>query len=262
MGAFCFNTKDFSYFLYSHKNEMFRHTGRKRTNSQDISLASLLCLTAGLVNVAGFSAFAVLTTNVTGHVAVFAQKLAMGDFATARVVSLWMFSFLVGAFVSSFIINHVTRIRFAYVIPILTEIIILNVIAVYGNKFNNSQGETEFFAGSLLFVMGMQNALVSMISGSVVRTTHLTGMFTDLGIELAALFKKEKEEYKFLKERILLRLTIIFFFFLGGIIGGYLFQMLHYYTFFIPSVILSIALIYDVSQVRIVRFIRKFTRNQ
>lgn len=236
---------------------MFRHTGIKRTNAHNISLASLLCLTAGLVNVSGFIAFSVLTTNVTGHVAVFAEKLAMGDFATARVVSLWMFSFLLGAFVSSFIINQVSRIRFAYVIPILTEIIILNVIAIYGNKYNNTLIETELFAGSLLFAMGMQNALVSMISGSVVRTTHLTGMFTDLGIELAAILKQEKSEVSFLRQRIMLRLTIIFFFFLGGIMGGYLFKTLQYYTFFIPSAILSVALIYDVFQVKFLWFWRK-----
>jgi uncharacterized membrane protein YoaK (UPF0700 family) len=63
--------------------------------------------------------------------------------------------------------------------------VIVLFVAIFGRHYDHSLQETEYFAGSLLFAMGMQNAMVSMISGSVVRTTHLTGMFTDLGIELA-----------------------------------------------------------------------------
>ena len=55
-------------------------------------------------------------------------------------------------------------------------------MAVYGNRYDGSVAKMELFAGSLLFAMGLQNALVSMVSGSVVRTTHLTGVVTDLGI--------------------------------------------------------------------------------
>jgi uncharacterized membrane protein YoaK (UPF0700 family) len=80
---------------------MFRHTGPNRTYNHNIRLAALLCLTAGFVNVAGFLAFSVLPTNVTGHVALFAEKLVQEDFATARVIGLWMFMFLFGAFLSS-----------------------------------------------------------------------------------------------------------------------------------------------------------------
>ncbi|WP_394331199.1 DUF1275 family protein [Chryseobacterium luteum] len=43
--------------------------------------------------------------------------------------------------------------------------------------------------------MGLQNALVTRVSQSVVRTTHLTGLFTDLGMDLSKLFFfKEKSE--------------------------------------------------------------------
>ena len=239
---------------------MFRHTGQHRTQAHNIRLAALLCLTAGFVNVAGFLAFSVLTTNVTGHVALFADNLAHGDFATARVVGLWMFLFLLGAFLSSIIVNNIFHNKqYSYVIPIVTEIAILIMVASYGYHFNRTVGETEFFAGSLLFAMGMQNALVSMVSGSVVRTTHLTGMFTDLGIELAALIRHTGLGKKELKDKILLRVIIIFFFFLGGILGGYLFGILHYHTFFIPAGILTIALSYDVFRFNAIKLARKIT---
>jgi uncharacterized membrane protein YoaK (UPF0700 family) len=239
---------------------MFRHTGPNRTNAHNIRLAALLCLTAGFVNVAGFIAFSVLTTNVTGHVALFAEKLAHGNFSSARVVGLWMFMFLLGAFLSSLIVNNIFKGKqYAYVIPILTEILILAVVASYGFYYNQTVVETEYFAGSLLFAMGMQNAMVSMISGSVVRTTHLTGMFTDLGIEMAAVIRTLGTTRAELIARIRLRLIIIFFFFFGGILGGYLFGLLRYYTFYIPAAILAIALLYDVLRYNAIRLARRLT---
>jgi uncharacterized membrane protein YoaK (UPF0700 family) len=40
-------------------------------------------------------------------------------------------------------------------------------------------------AALLCAAMGMQNSMVTRLSGAVVRTTHLTGVVTDLGIEAA-----------------------------------------------------------------------------
>src|SRR5690606_40963118 len=63
-----------SRFLY-----MFRHTGQKRNYKHNLRLATLLCLTAGLVNVGGLLAFNVFTTNVTGHAALLADALSLGQ---------------------------------------------------------------------------------------------------------------------------------------------------------------------------------------
>ena len=87
---------------------------------------------------------------------------------------------------------------------ILIAIVVLGV-ALLGYHYDQSLVAKELFAGSLLFAMGLQNSLVSLVSGSVVRTTHLTGTFTDLGIELAQLIQKQKEDTVGLKKRIKLR---------------------------------------------------------
>src|SRR5580692_888681 len=118
---------------------MLRHLGTKRTYAHNVKLASLLCITAGCVNAAGFLAFGVLTTNVTGHAALFAERLAMDDWKTARVVALWMFLFLAGAFISSFIVSRIGRNqRYSYVIPILIETNILAAVALLGYRYNGS----------------------------------------------------------------------------------------------------------------------------
>lgn len=204
-----------------------------------------------MVNVAGLFAFAVLTTNVTGHAGLLAQNLATGDLRAARMVALWLLLFLAGAFFSSFCIGKVGyNKRSTYTLPIIIEIIILLLVGSFGYTFDHSILKTEYFAGSLLFAMGMQNALVSTVSGSVVRTTHLTGMFTDLGIELYALTTSSQRNMPGIKSKIALRLIIIVFFLAGGIIGGYVYLKFKYYTFYLPAAVLVAAIFYDAFRVR------------
>ena len=237
---------------------MLRHVGTKRTYGHNVKLASLLGAAAGFVNAAGFLAFSVLTTNVTGHAALFAERLAMQDWKTARVVALWMFLFLAGAFISSLIVSFIGRNqRYSYVVPILIETGILLTVALTGYRYNNSLVDKELFAGSLLFAMGMQNALVSMVSGSVVRTTHLTGTFTDLGIELAQMIRKGEDGRDALKARIKLRLAIIFFFMAGALGGAYLFRYLNFRAFYVPVIILLFTLFSDIFRIRVTRYYRQ-----
>lgn len=234
---------------------MFRHTGQRRNFQHNIRLAVLLCMTAGFVNAAGFLAFAVLTTNVTGHAALLAVKLMNGDFRSVRMVALWLFLFLAGAFLSSLYISKIGRDRsYAYTLPLVAEMCLLILVGTLGHTFDGSIVRTEYFAGNLLFAMGMQNALVSMVSGSVVRTTHLTGTFTDLGIDLAAACtRRNRKMLPVISKRIWLRVAIIFSFLLGGIAGGFCFQRLTYHSFYIPAGLLLVAMFYDFLRVRLAR---------
>ena len=231
---------------------MLRHQGTKRTYIHNVKLASLLGFTAGFVNAAGFLGFTVLTTNVTGHAALFAERIAFQDGATARVVALWMLLFLAGAFISGLLVSRIGRNQqYSYVIPVGMEIAILLVVALLGHRYNGSLVGKEFFAGSLLFAMGIQNALVSLVSGSVVRTTHLTGTFTDLGIELAHVLQKSRGDRPLLISRIKLRLAIIFFFMCGALGGAYLFRSLGFHAFLAPVSVLTYTLIYDALRIKL-----------
>jgi uncharacterized membrane protein YoaK (UPF0700 family) len=236
---------------------MLRHLGTKRTYAHNVKLASLLCVTAGFVNAAGFLGCSVLTTNVTGHAALFAERIALQDWKTARVVALWMFLFLAGAFISSLIVSFIGRNqRFSYLVPMLIEMSILLGVAIFGYRYDHSLVAKEIFAGSLLFAMGLQNSLVSMVSGSVVRTTHLTGTFTDLGIEMGQILQKNSKDRIALKARIKLRSVIIFFFMGGALAGAYLFRYFSFHAFFIPHAILGFTLLYDVYRIRVKRYYR------
>jgi uncharacterized membrane protein YoaK (UPF0700 family) len=239
---------------------MLRHIGHKRTNAHNIRLACVLSLTAGFVNGAGFLSFAVFTTNVTGHVATFAEKLAAGDLHTAVVIAMWMLLFLAGAFTSSIIINMMgSNQRFAYTIPIIVEILILVIVANNMDWWLPAPIQNlRFKAGSLLFAMGLQNAMVSMISGSVVRTTHLTGMFTDLGIELAGkAYDIKGTKSTALSNRIRLRLIIIISFFTGCIVSALLYRKFKLQVFYIPAVLLLTGMFFDIFRIKTIRYYRK-----
>ncbi|RYJ41374.1 YoaK family protein [Flavobacterium beibuense] len=221
---------------------MFRHKGKRRSYGHNLRLASILSFVAGIVNIVGLLSVNVLTTNVTGHFAFFSSTFVSEEFSNAVIYLWFLVSFLAGAFCSNLISETIVRIRenLSYVVPILLEIILLVLVATL--HFN----KPDVLACILLFAMGLQNALVTRVSQSVVRTTHLTGIFTDLGIELSQLlFYKTANENFTLKRSIYLKLAIILCFFAGGIAGGFAYYYLKLKVLLIASLALLLALLYD-----------------
>lgn len=246
---------------FLHSYNMFRHRGKSRTLIHNLKLASLLSFVAGIVNVSGLFAVQRLTTNVTGHFAFFADEMVKKNTGQALIFLLYILAFLAGAFVSNFLVEFVSRRneRLINLVPVVIEITILFAIAFADPQTITDHPDTV--ASFLLFAMGLQNALVTSLSNAVVRTTHLTGLFTDLGIELSQLFFYVKaEDRKKLTSSVRLRLTIIFFFFLGGVTGGYGYILAENKVLFLAVVVLAIALVYDSLKLRLVNLKRKYLR--
>ena len=197
---------------------MFRHKGKTRTLKHNLRIASLLSFVAGIVNVVGFLSVQRLTTNVTGHFAFFVDEVFKLNFWQGFMYFLYIFFFFLGSFVSSFLVELMSKKKDypIYVIPTVIESIILFSVALFGQLLISEN--PDILAFSLLFAMGLQNSLVTKISNATVRTTHLTGLFTDLGIELSQLFfYKLTEQRDKLISSIKLRMTIISFFFMPQI---------------------------------------------
>ena len=206
---------------------MFKHSGKARTTKHNIRIATLLSFVAGMVNVAGFLAVHRLTTNVTGHFAFFIEEINLLEFGKGFIFFLYIFFFFIGAFIANVIVETLGKrnVRYSYTVPILIESIILFTVAYFGSRWIDSA--PNLLAFLLLFSMGLQNALVTVISNSIVRTTHLTGLFTDLGIELSQLFFfKQRSQRKQLLASIRLHVSIIGSFFTGGIVGGLIYSQI------------------------------------
>jgi len=238
---------------------MFIHQGKKRTAKHNLQIASLLSFVAGIVNVAGFLAVAKLTTNVTGHFAFFVDEIFKLNLWQSFIYFLYIFFFFLGSFSSSFLVELISRknANYVYIIPTSIESLILLLIAVFGK--NLIVDNPNLIACSLLFAMGLQNSLVTRISNAMVRTTHLTGLFTDLGIELSQLFfYREKEAREKLFSSVKLRLTIISFFFIGGIIGGIFYSKIGLLVLLVGSLSLILGIIYDNILLKIKLLQRKY----
>lgn len=238
---------------------MFVHQGKKRTIKHNLQIASLLSFVAGIVNVAGFLAVAKLTTNVTGHFAFFVDEIFKLNFWQSFIYFLYIFFFFLGSFSSSLIVEIITRKNenYVYIIPTSIESLILLFIAIFGTNLISEN--PNLIACSLLFAMGLQNSLVTRISNATVRTTHLTGLFTDLGIELSQLiFYREKEPKEKLLTSVKLRLTIISFFFIGGIIGGIFYSKIGLLVLLIGSISLIIGIVFDKIWLKLKWFQKKY----
>ncbi len=154
---------------------MFSHEGPARNARSNSVLAGYLAFVAGFANASGLILFGAFTSHVTGNVARVSASVARGDIAGAAQAGVLVAVFLLGAVTASLLVetNLFRRTSSAYGAALLVQGGLLSAFVV-----------TD--AGSLLsFAMGMQNSLVTRLSGSVVRTTHLTGVVTDLGIEIA-----------------------------------------------------------------------------
>ena len=230
---------------------MFRHQGKKRSAKNNLQIAVVLSFVAGIVNVVGFLFLSRLTTNVTGHFAFFIHDISIAEFWKGTIYLCYILSFLCGSFTSGWLIedaNYHKR-QNKYFRPTLLECLTLGCVILFNTLWEHFPHELTTFM--LLYAMGLQNSFVTKISNATVRTTHLTGLFTDLGIELSQLFYIRRNNYlqqeKNIKNSIRLRLFIVVFFFLGGFFAGFAFVKLSLgiKTLFFAIAILLAGLYYD-----------------
>ncbi len=240
---------------------MFRHQGKSRTLKHNLQIATILSFVAGIVNVTGFLSFKQLTTNVTGHFALFINDVANFEFWKGTIYFLYIFSFLFGSFLSSFLIEKFKESKKlnVFVLPTIIESLVLISIAFFSDVVEIQYPDA--IACLLLFSMGLQNSYVTKISNAIVRTTHLTGLFTDLGIELSQLFFPKAYPHRDkLKATIKLRSYIILFFFAGGLVGGFLYSEMNFKlnTLLLGATILLISLFYDDFRYNLIKTKRKY----
>jgi uncharacterized membrane protein YoaK (UPF0700 family) len=240
---------------------MLRQSKEARTLKENLLLASSTAFVSGVTNVAGMVAFLAFTSNITGHVATLAKHIVEQNFDEIVVFVIWLLMFFAGAFISNFIIKsleHKSRYR-AHSIPIIIEILLLLFVAIYGHNFyKETQTEREIVIGVIIFSMGLQNSLVSTISGGLIKSTHLTGLFTDLGGDVSEWLHPNVAKTDTIRNKIYVRLTVLSFYFLGGIMGGYFFNLYDFAIFyFIPLILLTI-LYYDLSPVALHKISRIF----
>ncbi len=167
---------------------MLTHEGDDRDAGADARLAGSLAAIAGALNAAGFYAADIYSSNMTGNVSAMASRAAAADVVQAFGYFALVVSFILGAATSAFLINFGRRRRVAgiYAFSVLAEGVLLALLATISLRLGE-QGRALCLAYGLSFLMGLQNATVTRISNARIRTTHVTGMVTDIGMELGNL---------------------------------------------------------------------------
>ncbi len=171
---------------------MFRHHGSDRSDRQNRILAGWLAAIAGFVNSAGFVLVGTFTSHVTGNVGRLADDVVRGTASAAALALSLLIAFFAGAFGASMLLESgaVRRRPLAYAMALGAEGALLVGFTVVASLVPRASPRVlDAEAAILATAMGIQNSLVTRLSGAVVRTTHLTGVFTDLGIEGARWFR-------------------------------------------------------------------------
>ncbi|WP_108397070.1 YoaK family protein [Devosia submarina] len=228
---------------------MLIREGDQRDFSIDIRLATLLAGVAGALNAAGFQAGGLFSANMTGNVSALSDHLGLGNWGIAALFGALILAFITGAFVSGLLIEFGRRrgVRAIYAFSITVEAILLLLLGALRIVFPDL-GAGHLVLG-LSFIMGLQNAATTRISNARVRTTHVSGMATDIGLGLAALLGAGTDRENALVRLRLYTQTIIAFF-LGGILGAVLYLSIGGYVLVITAAILFAVALPEVRRAR------------
>ena len=210
-------------------------TSLQRTPQADLKLGTVLAFVAGAANAGGFLAVGQYTSHMTGMVSSMADHLVLGELLLAAAGLAALLAFLLGAITTAWLVNWGMRqhLRSAYGLPLLIEAVLLLVFGLFGAAM--SLWHTVFLPVTvvlLCFIMGLQNAVITKISSARIRTTHVTGLTTDLGIELGKLLyvnrHPEMQPVRADRARLRVHAQLIAGFFLGGLVGALGFKHLGY----------------------------------
>lgn len=208
--------------------------GRERSPRANRHLGRVLAFVAGAANAGGFLAVGQYTSHMTGILSATADNLVLGRFTLALAGLVAVLCFGLGALATALLVNWARERELAsqYALPLLLEALLLMLFGAAGGAIQERVALFVPLAVLLLcFMMGLQNAIITKVSDAVIRTTHVTGMITDIGIELGRLLywrgrATAAGTLAINRQRLRLHGSLVLMFFAGGVIGALGFQRL------------------------------------
>lgn len=225
-------------------------TGRVRSSRANRQLGLTLAFVAGATNAGGFLAVQQYTSHMTGIVSSMADNLALGQLELVLGALGALLSFLNGAACSAALINFSRRhqLHSQYALPLMLEAMLLLCFGLLGAWLQSLHGIfVSFTVGLLCYIMGLQNAIITKLSRAEIRTTHVTGLMTDIGIDLGKLFYVNVARLpgelpvRANRERLKNNALLLGCFFSGGVCGAVGFKHVGFKTT-LPLALLLIAL--------------------
>ena len=210
-------------------------SGHERSKEANRHLGMTLAFVAGAVNAGGYLAVARYTAHMTGVLSSISDNLALQRLDLAASGLAAFAAFMSGAATSAVLINWAKRKRLhsQYALALMLEAVLLLAFGVLGA---NLKIFVEVFVPVtvllLCYVMGLQNAIITKLSNAEIRTTHMTGNTTDLGIEIGKLLywniDDGAEKVVANREKLRIHAGLITLFVIGGIMGAVGFKRIGY----------------------------------
>lgn len=204
---------------------------------------SLLAAQSGIINVGAFLITARFVTHITGFATHFGADLAVFNWADAISMLTVPLFFLLGAMISAFYIDYEVdhgreakyRDVFFIMIILLIAVCLLSLAGYFEVPLSAAPSlQHKLLISLLCLVSGIQNASISTASKRVIRTTHMTGLTTDLGVGFVrGYFSKNQTE----KNANTIRILILLSFVLGSALGAYIFLEFSHNIFIVPLII-------------------------
>lgn len=216
-----------------------RLTGASRSSAANRQLGLALAFVAGAINAGGFLAVQQYTSHMTGIVSAMADHLALGTYELVWDGAGALLSFLLGAACSAVMVNYARRQGWSseFALPLVLEALLLIGFGLLGARLAQMQGLFVPVTVMLLcFIMGLQNAVITKLSHAEIRTTHLTGVVTDIGIELGKWVYWNRASSGDLapvradRQRLRLLALLVVCFFSGGLVGALGFKHIGYFA--------------------------------
>lgn len=224
---------------------MFNHRFDQDAGNVVVAHWFLLSFNGGAINAGGFLATGRFVSHVTGFATLFGVDLSNKQFETAfGILSVPLF-FLLGAFVAGLLIDRPIFLgkkpHFDWVMGLCSLALFLAAgggqVLLFGRFGSEGLQQNYVLLVLLCLASGLQNAAITASSGRSVRTTHLTGLTTDLGLGLARLVSFEFKRSKLAPEvrANYLRIGSIVSFVIGSAVGAWFFVHLGYKGFVVPA---------------------------
>jgi len=208
-----------------------RHlTGRERSRTTDVRLGVILAFVAGAINAAGFLAVSYYTSHMTGIISAIGDSLAIHNHHAALFALFYVIIFATGAATTAVLINWARqkKLHSEYALCLMIEALLLLLFGLFAFTMGDNAGFSAHAVITLLcFIMGLQNAIITKISRAEIRTTHMTGLVTDIGIEIGRFFYSRFSKGSGIavnRERLGLHSQLLLSFTIGAIAGAFLFK--------------------------------------
>lgn len=208
----------------------------ERSKARDRALGATLAFVAGATNAGGFLAVGRYTSHMTGMVAGIADNLVLGQYRLVGSAAGALIAFVLGSMSTVLLVNYGKRrgLRSHFSLPLVLEAALLVWFGLLGARSGVGPFIVPLTVAVLCYLMGLQNAVITKISRAEIRTTHVTGLVTDIGIELGrALYVNRTEGQAPVRtNRARLRVHVLLFgaFVTGSLSGAAGFQAFGYVT--------------------------------